>query len=137
MTTSSTKKKQVHITVDEDVWEHARNLIPNISREVNEYLKDKVNLFSEGDMLQREMNHHKAKYNSAKKQYETYQERKEFKKDNMENLEAVLSWAEDVYLRKGRIGLNQLKNVCNNRDVSFDDAKRVLEDKGYELVNYQ
>lgn len=137
MTTSSTKKKRIHIYVDEDVWEHARNLIPNISREVNEYLKDKVNLFSEEDILQREMNHHKAKYNSAKKQYETYQQNKEFKKDNMENLEAVLSWAEDVYLRKGRIGLNQLKNVCNNRDVSFDDAKRVLEDKGYTFVNYQ
>ena len=137
MTTSSTKKKQVHITVDEDVWEHARNLIPNISQEVNEYLKDKVNLFSEEDILQREMNHHKAKYNSAKKQYETYQKNKEFKQSNMDDLDKVLSWAEDVYIRKGKIGLNQLKNVCNNRDVSFDDAKRVLGDKGYELVNYQ
>lgn len=135
--TTSTKKKRIHLYVDADVYDHARSLLPNLSQEVNQFLKDKVKMFSEEDILQREMNHHKAKYNSAKKQYETYQKNKEFKKDNMENLEAVLFWAEDVYIRKGKLGLNQLKNVCNKRDVSFDDAKRVLEDKGYTFVNYQ
>jgi len=52
------------------------------------------------------------------------------------NIKEVLSWARNIYERKGVIGLNMLERECKKQKVSFSKIRDILEQEDVAFVNY-
>ena len=130
------RKKCVHITVDEDVWENAKQSLPNISKEVNEFLKDVTHLSDSEDEIIKEMEYHKTRYKLSKRNLCKFREQKASQAKDVSNIDNVLVWARSIYMRKGILGLNILKKECKNRGVDFEEVKSILEREDIAFVNF-
>lgn len=130
------RKKCVHITVDEDVWENAKQCLPNISKEVNEFLKDVTHLSDNEDEIIKEMEYHKTRYKLSKRNLCKFREQKALEAKDVSNIDGVLSWAKAVYERRGVLGLNVLEKECKNRGVNFEEVKSILEREDIAFVNF-
>lgn len=130
------RKKCVHITIDEDVWQNAKQVLPNISHEVNEFLKDVTHLSDNEDELIKEMEYHKTRYKLSKRNLCKFRENKALKAKDSSNIDSVLNWAKSVYERRGILGLNVLEKECKNRGVDFGEVKHILECEDIAFVNF-
>lgn len=130
------RKKCVHITVDEDVWKNAKQFLPNISKEVNEFLKDVTHLSDNEDEIIKEMEYHKTQYKLFKRNLCKFRENKALKAKDSSNIDGVLVWAKTVYERRGVLGLNVLERECKNRGVNFNEVKNILECEDIAFVKF-
>lgn len=130
------RKKCVHMTVDEDVWENAKQVLPNVSKEVNEFLKDVCNLSDDEDKIIKDMEYHKTHYKLSKRALCKLREEKALQAKDESSMDSVLKWALMVYERKGVLGLNLLEKECKNRKVDFEAVKNILEREDVAFVNF-
>ncbi|WP_458456187.1 hypothetical protein [Methanobrevibacter sp.] len=130
------RKKCVHITVDEEVWENAKQYLPNISKEVNEFLKDVTHLSDNEDEIIKEMEYHKTRYKLSKRNLCKFREQKALQAKDSSNMDNILKWAMTVYERRDVLGLNVLKKECKNRGVDFEEVKSILEREDIAFVNF-
>ena len=130
------RKKCVHITVDEDVWENAKQALPNVSKEVNEFLKDVTHLCDKEDEIIKEMEYHKTRYKLSKRNLCKFREQKALQAKDTSNIESVLEWAMQVYERRGVLGLNVLEKECKNRGVDFEEVRSILVREDIAFVNF-
>ena len=129
-------KKKIGISIDCDVYEAARQKYPKLSPRINELLAMDVYGNDEKDQLVQELHNLKMREKVITKRICEIEKEEVSVKITESNKEAVLSWVNEVYSRKGVIGLNQLEKECKRHQVNFDEMKLYLEREDIATINY-
>ena len=128
------KKTKVSLSIDDDLLRLAKIKYPNLSGRVNQLLSIDLHAEDEESMLMKEIA-------SLQDELQVKTEklcsiRKQQGVSDTSNLDKVLSWAEEVYMRRGVLGLNVLERQCKKNRVSFVNVKSILEQNDVAFVNF-
>lgn len=127
-------KTKVSLSLDTDLLRLAKIKYPNLSARVNQLLS--IDLYAEDEeaVLMKEIA--SLQDELEVKTEKLYNIRQQQCEDDNSNLDKVLSWAMDVYERRGVLGLNILERQCKRNKISFVNVKQMLEQEDIAFVKY-
>lgn len=130
------RKQRIQLTLDCDIIESAKNKYPSISHRVNELLSMDLYGSDEKDELVNRLHELKLEEKSITKRICELEKEEVNLQENQANIQAIMAWVKDVYVRNGVIGLNKVKEECKRKHVSFDEVKQILDSEGIGYVNF-
>ena len=129
-------KQRVQLTIDCDILAAAKDKYPSVSHRVNELLAMDMYGSDEKDELVQRLHQLKLEEKSITKRICELEKQEVVIKESQSNVEAVMEWVKEIYLRNGFIGLNKLKQECKRKSVSFEEVKQILDNEGIAYVNF-
>ena len=126
-------KTKVSLSLDNDILRLAKSKYPNLSARVNQLLSIDLHAEDEEAMLMKEI---ASLQDELKIKTEKLCSIRQQDGPDTGNQEKVLSWAKEVYERRGVLGLNLLANQCKKNHVSYANMKCILEQEDVAFVNY-
>ena len=127
-------KTKVSLSIDTDLLCLAKSKYPNLSARVNQLLSIDLHAEDEESLLMKDIASLQDELELKMEKLENI--RQQQFDDDTTNLDKVLSWAEEIYKRRGVLGLNVLQRQCNRHKVSFVNVKHILEQEDIAFVNY-
>ena len=127
-------KTKVSLSLDADLLRLAKSKYPNLSARVNQLLSIDLHAEDEESLLMKDIA--SLQDELELKMEKLHDIRQQQCENDNSNLDKVLSWAEEIYERRGVLGLNVLKRQCNRHKVSFVNVKQILEQEDIAFVNY-
>lgn len=127
-------KTKVSLSIDTDLLRLAKIKYPNLSGRVNQLLSIDLHAEDEESLLMKDIA--SLQDELELKMEKLHDIRQQGNDADDSNLDKVLSWAEEIYERRGVLGLNVLKRQCNMHKVSFVNVKNILEQEDIAFVNY-
>ena len=129
-------KQRVQLTLDCDILAAAKDKYPSVSHRVNELLAMDMYGSDEKDELVQRLHQLKLEEKSITKRICELEKQEVVIKESQSNVEAVMEWVKEIYLRNGFIGLNKLQQECKRKNVSFEEVKQILDNEGIAYVNF-
>jgi len=126
----------VQLTIDCDILAAAKDKYPSVSHRVNELLAMDMYGSDEKDELVQRLHQLKLEEKSITKRICELEKQEVVIKESQSNVEAVMEWVKEIYLRNGFIGLNKLQKECKRKSVSFEEVKQILDNEGIAYVNF-
>ncbi|MBQ2653045.1 MAG: type II toxin-antitoxin system CcdA family antitoxin [Methanobrevibacter sp.] len=127
-------KTKVSLSIDTDLLILARSKYPNLSARVNQLLSIDLHAEDEESLLMKDI---ASLQDELELKMEKLQNvRQQHYNDDTTNLDKVLSWAKEIYERKGVLGLNILQRQCKRHKVSYTNVKNILEQEDIAFINY-
>lgn len=130
------KKQRIQLTLDCDIVESAKNKYPSVSHRVNELLAMDMYGSDEKQELVRRLHELQVEEQLITKRICELDKKEVVIKESQSNVEAVMEWVKEIYLRNGFIGLNKLQQECKRKNVSFEEVKQILDNEGIAYVNF-
>ena len=129
-------KQRIQLTLDCDIIDAAKNKYPSVSNRVNEVLAMDMYGSDEKDELVNRLHELKLEEKSITKRICELEKEEVQLQRNHSNIEEIMSWINELYIRNGVIGLNIVKDECKRKGVSFDEIKMILDNEGIAYVNF-
>lgn len=127
-------KTKVSLSIDDDLLQLAKIKYPNLSERVNQLLNIDLHAENEESILMKEIASLQDELEIKISKLEAIRQQDVDAGDS--NLDKVMSWAREVYERKGVLGLNILEHQCKRNKVSYSNVKNILEQEDIAFVNY-
>lgn len=129
-------KQRIQLTLDCDIVAAAKDKYPSVSNRVNELLAMDMYGSDEKDELVQRLHQLKLEEKSITKRICELEKQEVVLKETQSNVEEILEWVKEVYLRNGLIGLNKVEAECKRKGVSFEEIKQILDNEGIAYVNF-
>ena len=127
-------KTKVSLSIDTDLLRLAKSKYPNLSARVNQLLSIDLHAEDEESLLMKDIASLQDELELKMEKLQNIRQQGNDTDDS--NLDQVLSWAEEIYERRGVLGLNVLQRQCKRNKVSFVNVKHILEQEDIAFVNY-
>ena len=132
----SVTKQKITITIDCDLYKAAKTKYTNISGRINELLSMDLYGNDEKAELVERLHNIKLEEKSITKRLCELEKQEATIKAEETNKKEVIAWVNEIYQRKGVIGLDKLEAKCKRLDVNFDEMVQMMDDSGVAYVNY-
>ncbi|MBE6505616.1 MAG: kinase/pyrophosphorylase [Methanobrevibacter millerae] len=129
-------KTKVTLTLDTDLVDLAKISYPNFSGRMNELLSIDLHAETEESKLMKEIAKLHDELEIKEDKLCDIRKKRSALEGEASNIKEVLSWARNIYERKGVIGLNMLERECKKQKVSFSKIRDILEQEDVAFVNY-
>ena len=129
-------KTKVTLTLDTDLVDLAQISYPNFSGRMNELLSIDLHAETEESKLMKEIAKLHDELEIKEDKLCDIRKKRSALEGEASNIKEVLSWARNIYERKGVIGLNMLERECKKQKVSFSKIRDILEQEDVAFVNY-
>lgn len=129
-------KTKVTVTLDTDLVDLAKISYPNFSGRLNELLSIDLHAETEESKLMKEIAKLHDELEIKEDKLCDIRKKRSALEGDASNIKEVLSWARNIYERKGVLGLNMLERECKKKKVSFSKIKNILEQEDVAFVNY-
>ena len=131
--------KTVSMSIDVELYEQSKILIPNRTQDYEDYLHRKIQAGNSLEFLKMEIEELDKKRENLKREYNIKQGLLKISNDNM--LEATIDQAvktvTNIILNENSIGINRLKEVADINNVIMVDLKKALpEELQSKIVKY-
>ncbi|WP_407420705.1 hypothetical protein [Methanobrevibacter sp.] len=129
-------KTKVTLTLDTDLVDLAKISYPNFSGRMNELLSIDLHAETEESKLMKEIAKLHDELEIKEDKLCDIRKKRSALEGEASNIKEVLSWARNIYERKGVIGLNMLERECKKQKVSFSKIRDILEQEDVAFVNF-
>lgn len=129
-------KQRIQLTLDCEIYNAAKDKYPSISARVNELLAMDMYGSDEKDELVNRLHELKLEEKSITKRICELEKEQTRIQESQSNIEAVMEWVKEIYVRNGIVGLNKVKEECKRKHVSFEEIKARLDAEEIAYANY-
>ena len=131
--------KTVSMSIDVELYEQSKILIPNRTQDYEEYLHRKIQAGNSLEFLKMEIEELDKKRENLKREYNIKQGLLKISNDNMleVNIDQAVKTVTNIILNENSIGINRLKEVADINNVIMVDLKKALpEELQTKIVKY-